>query len=238
MTLLRQKRFWKQVTVPAMPGGFGVALDGRPVKTPAKAPLVIPTEAAAQIVAQEWDAQQDAIDPALMPATRWANSAIDKVAPQQDAVAGMLADYGASDLLCYRADGPSGLVDAQAAAWDPPLAWCRDALGADLQVTEGIVPVAQAPDALAHMRRVLDRLDSFELAAVHDLIVISGSLVLGLMVEADAINPAEAWRASRVDEDWQIAQWGDDAEAIALAQAKEQDFHRAAGLLNALRQGR
>lgn len=214
------KRFWKSAQVQATEGGFTVALDGRPVRTPAKAALVVPTQAMAQAIAAEWDAQEEKIDPRRMPVTRAANAAIDKVRPQKDEVAALIAEYGATDLLCYRADAPEGLVERQKAAWDPWLTWAEAELGAPLQVTVGVIPIAQDQDAVAALAAQVHGLDEFELTSLHDLVAMTGSLVLGLAVARGSLSADTAWALSRIDEDWQIEQWGEDEEAAEHAEIK------------------
>ncbi len=157
MSAWKPKRFWKAAAAEPCDGGFAVRLDGRAVKTPAKRPLVVPTLAMAQAIAGEWDAQQGLVRPETMPATRAANSALDKVAVQFDEVAGLLAAYGASDLLCYRATGPEALIARQAAGWDPLLDWCADVLRAPLVVTTGVVPVAQPQASTARLAALVSR---------------------------------------------------------------------------------
>ncbi len=159
------RRFWTTATAVPTDGGFAVHLDARPVRTPLKAPLILPTLALAEAVAAEWQAQAGKVKPDTMPVTRTANSAIDKVAPQHDAVAAMLAAYGESDLLCYRATGPEGLIQRQSEAWDPLLAWAADRLSAPLVVTTGVMHVTQPPDSLAALSRLVHQLDPFRLAA-------------------------------------------------------------------------
>ena len=203
-------------------------LDGRPVKTPAKTLLVVPTEALAQAIAAEWDAQQGEIKPDTMPYTRTANSAIDKVAVQFDDVATMLSAYGGSDHLCYRATGPEPLVARQAAAWDPLLAWAAQSLDLHLTVTAGIMHVAQPEAALARATALVAALNPFQLAAFHDLVALSGSLVLALAVIHGRLDPDTAWRLSRIDEDWQIEEWGEDEEAAELTAVKQAAFLQAA----------
>ncbi|MFI0394680.1 ATP12 family chaperone protein [Paracoccus jiaweipingae] len=216
----KARRFWKSATVRPSDAGFEVALDDRPLRTPGKQPLHLPTQALAQAVAREWDAQDGVIDPNTMPLTRAANSAIEKVAPQFAAVADMLAEYGGTDLLCYRAGAPAVLVDQQAAGWQPLLDWARDALGADLAVTTGMMPVAQDPAALARLRAHVHALDVFGLTALHDLVTLPGSLVLGLAVIHGRLDADSAHELSRIDEAFQASQWGEDAEASAAAAAR------------------
>lgn len=218
------KRFWKQAQVEACEGGFTVRLDGRPVRTPAKAAMMLPTQAMAEAIAQEWDAQEKLIDPRTMPVTRGANAAIDKVSTQRVEVIDLLSEYGDSDLLCYRAAGPEGLIKRQAEGWDPMLDWAADTLGARLLVGEGVMHVVQKPDALAKLAKEVAAFDDFALAGVHDLISLSGSLVLALAVTRKAIAAEEAWALSRVDEDWQAEQWGADEEATAAALTKKVAF--------------
>lgn len=222
------KRFWTAAAVAPVTGGFTVTLDGRAVKTPAKAPLVLPSEGLARLVAAEWDAQTDVVTPETMPATRTANSAIDKVAVNFTEVAEMLADYGGTDLLCYRAAAPQALIDRQAAGWDPLLEWARLRYDAPLQVTVGVMFIAQPPASLAALRAAVFAQTPFQLAALHDLIAISGSLVLGLAVAEGRLSAEEAFSLSRIDEQWQIDQWGEDEEAAALEARKRQALAEAA----------
>ena len=218
------KRFWQQASVEAVEGGYGVRLDTRPVKTPAKQPLVLPTRAMAEAIAAEWDAQQGLIRPDTMPLTRAANSAIDKVAPQMAGVVGEIANYGSTDLLCYRATDPPPLVARQAAGWDPLLDWAHDVLQARLVVTAGVIPVAQPAEGLAHLQRHVAAHTPFQMAALHDLVAISGSLILGLAVARERLRADEAFALSRIDETWQTEQWGEDEEAAALEAVRHAAF--------------
>ncbi|MGR3465938.1 ATP12 family chaperone protein [Limimaricola sp.] len=224
----KAKRFWKEATAAPAEGGWQVLLDGRPVRTPAKAALVLPTQALAEAVAAEWQAQEERIDPGAMPATRTANSAIDKVTATRAEVAEMLAAYGGSDMLCYRAESPAELVARQAAEWDPLLDWAAARFDARLAVTAGIMPVAQERAALERLGAPVHAMEPFALSAFHDLVALSGSLVLAFAVTEGRCEPQEAWRLSRLDEEWQIEQWGVDDEAEALAQRKRAAFLDAA----------
>lgn len=235
MSAWAPKRFWKAATAEPCDGGFTVRLDGRPVKTPAKTPLVLPTLAMAQAIAAEWDAQEGLLRPETMPATRAANSALDKVAPQHDAVVEEVARYGGSDLLCYRAEGPAELVARQEAGWGPWLDWAAQSLAAPLHVTTGIIHVAQPPESLARLRAAVAQASPFQLAALHDLVAITGSLVLGLALARGCLTADSAFDLSRIDEHWQAEQWGVDEEAAALDAARRQalrdaaQFHRLCG---------
>lgn len=221
------KRFWTAAEAVDVAGGFGVRLDGRTVRTPAKAALVVPTEVLASEIAAEWDAQEGEIKPATMPMTRAANAAIDRVTPERGAVAAMLAEYGGSDLLCYRAESPAELAATQAAAWDPLLDWAESALSVRLRPTCGVMHVAQDQEALERLHAQVRLLDIWALTAFHDLVCLSGSLVIGLAALRDHAPAEVLWRASRVDEYWQQEQWGCDDEASAVAQRKECDFLNA-----------
>ena len=227
MSEWKAKRFWKEAGVVEEEGGFGVRLDGRAVRTPAKAALIVPTRALAEAIAAEWDAQEGKIDPGTMPYTRSANAAIDKVARQKSEVAEMLAAYGDSDLICYRATSPVELIEKQAAAWNPLLDWTESVLSAKLLVVEGVVHVPQDAAALARLRAHVDALDLWALTAFHDLVSLSGSLVIGFAA-LDGFYPVETlWNLSRVDETWQAEQWGSDEEAEEMAARKQSDFIHA-----------
>ena len=221
------KRFWTAARVEPVPGGFGVALDARAVTTPARARLVVPTEALARAIAAEWDAQTGRVDPRTMPFTRAANAAVDKVAVAFDEVAAMVAAYGGSDLLCYRAEGPPALVARQAAGWDPLIAWAGAALGAPLRVTAGVMPVEQPGASLAALGARVAAMGAFRLTGFHDLVAISGSLVLGFAVAEGRLDAGAAWALSRIDERWQADLWGRDDEAEALEAVRHAAFVQA-----------
>lgn len=221
------KRFWTEVAVEPAGDGHRVTLDGRKVKTPAKAELVLPTEPMARAVADEWAAQQDKVDPLTMPFTRSANSAIDRVTHQRAEVADMLAAYGDADLLCYRADAPEALVERQAANWDPALGWAEAVLGARLEPRSGLMHAPQDAAALDRLAGRVHDLGPFHLAGFHDLVGLTGSLVLGFAAAADWRPADEIWALSRLDEDWQAEQWGVDDEAAEEAEKKRRDFAHA-----------
>jgi chaperone required for assembly of F1-ATPase len=227
MSEWKLKRFWKQATVSQTDGGFAVLLDGRGVKTPAKAALAVPTRGLALAIAEEWDAQEGDVNPNTMPATRLANAAIDRVRVKHTEVAESLAAYGDSDLTCYRATDPVELAARQAAAWDPVLDWAADQLGARLQTRTGLAHQPQDAAALAVLSRQVHALDAFRLAAFHDLVGLSGSLVLGFAAAYDWASPEAVWDFSQVDEMWQEEQWGADDEAVRQSQLKRTDFLNA-----------
>jgi len=222
------KRFWSDVTVQEEDGGYTILLDARPVKTPSKTGLIVPTRAIGEAIAEEWRAVVEKIDPEVMPFTRSANAAIDKVAVQFNDVADMLAAYGASDLLCYRADSPDGLIARQAAGWDPLLEWAEKTFDARLVCTAGIMPISQDEEAVKRLSAPLFAASAFELTALHDLIALSGSLVLGLGVTQGRLDPDEAWSLSRIDETWQAEQWGVDEDAAQASEIKRLAFKHAA----------
>jgi len=219
-----KKRFWTEASVRAEPDGYAVYLDQHRLATPGKAPLILPTSALADAIAAEWQAQTQKVDPETMPMTRRANASIDKVAPQRREVADMLAEYGNSDLICYRAEHPTELAARQAEIWDPLVLWARDALGVDLITATGIIHVPQEGATLSRLSEMVHGFDPFALAALHDLVAISGSLIIAFAVIRAYDDPADLWRVSRVDEDWQAALWGKDDEAESAAAAKRQEF--------------
>jgi chaperone required for assembly of F1-ATPase len=222
-----KKKFWKDTSVSKTEAGFAVLLDGRGLKTPAKTQVVVPSQAIADALAAEWDADVEEIDPVAMPVTRWANAALDKVALQHAEVADMLADYGGTDLLCYRADSPEALTARQAALWDPILDWAAEALEARLTPTQGVMFQAQDEVALKRLRASVHALDNFELSAFHDLVALSGSLILAFAAIKELKPVEELWSLSRVDELWQEEQWGRDEAAHALTETKKAAFEQA-----------
>ena len=191
-------------------------LDGKRVKTPTGSDVVLPTARAAALVALEFAAQGDRIDPLAMPVTRLVNTAIDGVAKDMQAVLEDIMRFSSSDLVCYRAEAPQALVDRQAEAWDPVVDWARSALGARFFLAEGVMHVEQPRETIGaigiHLRQ---RAEPFRLAALHVITAITGSALLALAFEAGAIDVETAWKAAHVDEDWNIQQWGLDAEAAA-----------------------
>lgn len=221
------RRFWTEVSFEPEENGFAVKLDGRPVKTPAKAALLVPTEAMAERIAEEWDAQKEVVDPAGMPWTRSANAAIDKVSVQRSEVEEHLASYAGSDLLCYRAEGPDSLVARQQETWDPVLDWLSTRFDVRLAVAAGVMPVEQSADDIARLARAMTPMSDFQLTGFYDLVTLSGSFGLALATVHDVQPAADLWAASRLDEVWQIEQWGDDEEAAEVAALKEQAFLHA-----------
>ncbi|WP_299840985.1 ATP12 family chaperone protein [uncultured Jannaschia sp.] len=227
------KRFWTDASVESVPQGHAVRLDGRSVRTPLKTELVVPSRALAEGIADEWRAQGERIDPLSMPLTRAANATLDKVVPQRAEVAAGLAEYGGSDLLCYRAAGPDALKARQASAWDPLLAWAASELGARLVLTEGVIPVDQPDSALDALRRRVAAFSVWELTALSEFVSLSGSLVIGLAA-MDGQDAGALWAASRVDEDWQAEQWGLDAEEAERVAIRRAAFLQAARYLERL----
>lgn len=228
------KRFWTAATAEPEGDGWAVRLDGRPVRTPAGAPLVLPTRAMAEAAAAEWDAQEDRIRPEAMPVTRAANTVIDRIGAHREAVAEEIWRYGASDLLCYRAPYPRGLTERQAQAWDPLLDWAERRHGARMIRIAGVMHAAQPEPSLAALRAAVEAHDLYGLAALYDLTVLSGSLIIALAVAEGEVTAEEGWRLSRIDEDHQSEQWGEDAEAAATAALKRRDFLAARRLFDLL----
>lgn len=222
-----KKRFWKEVTVEARDTGFVVLLDGKAIKTPAKTLIEIPSKPLAQAVAAEWKAVEGKINPETMPMTRRANAAIDKVAPQKQAVSEMLAAYGESDLLVYRATYPDELIARQNSVWGSYLDWAERRFDLAFRVTKGVMPVAQSEGLARRLAEEVDRLSPFQLTGFHDLVTLSGSLVLGLAAISDDHDLEAIWQAAALDELWQVEQWGEDEDATRILALKQQDFRDA-----------
>jgi chaperone required for assembly of F1-ATPase len=228
------KRFYKEATVDAVEGGFSILLDGRPVNTPAKRRLVVPSLELAEALSAEWAGQGEKIDPAAMPLTKLVNAALDGVALQMAQVEAELVKYAGSDMICYRADAPESLVAAQRAAFDPLLAFARDKLGARLTLAEGVIFVAQPEGSLAAIAAAVRAYAGegagapMRLAALHVMTTLTGSLILALAKALNEIDLAGAWAAAHVDEDFQMRAWGEDAEAMARRAARFGEMAAAA----------
>ena len=221
------KRFYQDAAVVAGESGFEIRLDGRPVRTPARAQLALPTHRLAEAVAEEWRAQGDVVDPRSMPFTGLANGAIDQIAPNRESFAAGIARYAESDLLCYRAEGPTELVAREAAAWDPLLDWAMARYHVAFRVTQGIIPVAQPDETLARLAAVVTAFDPFTLAGLSTLVTLSGSLVCGLAVVEGGHDADLIWTAAEIDEAWEVEQWGEDKEAAARSAQRRHEFAMA-----------
>lgn len=228
------KRFWTEAAVVEAGDGFGIALDGRPVKTPARVALAVPMRGLAEAIAEEWRASGETVDPRAMPLTGLANAAIDRVAADPAMFAADLARYGESDLTYYRAEGPEPLVARQAESWDALLDWARRRYDVDFTCTSGIVHTPQPDDTVVKLAHAVAVLDPFRLAALSPLVTIGGSLVAGLAVLDQAVPPETAWEAVSLDDRWQAEQWGEDAEAAAALDNRRRDFLAAARFLELL----
>jgi chaperone required for assembly of F1-ATPase len=225
-----RRRFYERTGVVEGQSGFGVVLDGRPVMTPARHQLAAPTSALAQAIATEWDAQRELIDPANMPLTRLANTIIDGVVDNTDPVAAEVARYLGSDLVCYRAAGPDRLVERQAKAWDPVLAWAREVLGARFALAQGMAFVAQPEAALVAAGAAIPR-DPWRLGALHAVTTLTGSALIALGVLHGRLSLDEAWAAAHVDEDWNMEFWGKDAFALERRAARLAEMQAACRVL-------
>ena len=230
------KRFWQDVAVAPEEGGWAVCLDDRPVRTPARAMLIVPHRALADAIAGEWHAVEGEIDPRAMPLTGLANAAIDRVAPEKDAFAGGLARYAEADLACYRSDWPPELVERQAAGWDALLAWARRRYDVDFAITSGIMHVPQPAATIDRLAQAVAELDAFRLAGLSPPVTIGGSLLAALAVLERAMTTDVAWQAVSIDERWQLEQWGSDREAEQALDNRRRDFFAAARFLDLLDQ--
>lgn len=228
------KRFYKDVTVEAVGAGFEIRLDGKTVRTPARHPLAVPTEELAEVLAAEWQAQQELIDPQTMPATRLVNTAIDAVSAQIDEVLEDIVRFSQSDMLCYRADAPDGLVERQAMRWNPVLDWVADAHGARFKLVTGVMHQEQPAQAVEALRAALQaHRELIALSSLHTMTTLSGSAILALALAEGRLSLEEAWELAHIEEDWTSDQWGRDVEAEArrakrfIEMAAATQVHRA-----------
>jgi len=228
------RRFYQAATIAPAEGGWGILLDGKPLRSPAKRPFVLPTEALAAAIAEEWQVQGEKIDPRSMPLMQLAATAIDRLADDRGGLMEQTAGYGRSDLVCYRAAEPPALVRRQEALWQPLIAWLAERYDVALSVTAGIVSVEQPPHALATFRRVLEACDLFALTALAMMAGTAGSLVIALALAEGAIDLETGWAAATLDEQWQIEQWGEDSEAAAMLASRRRDFEAANRFLSLL----
>ena len=228
------KRFWELAEVVEAEGGFGIALDGRRVKTPARVDLAVPTRVLAAAIAVEWNASGETIDPSAMPLTGLANAAIDHVAADAAGFAANLARYAEGDLLCYRTEGPPPLVELQARHWDPLLGWARRRFDVDFAITTGIIHVDQPTATVQRLAHAVAVLAPFTLAGLSPLVTIGGSLITALALLEGEVPVAAAWGAVSVDDAWQIEKWGADDEAVAALDQRRHDFEAAARFLSLL----
>jgi chaperone required for assembly of F1-ATPase len=225
------KRFYSEASAGPSEDGWRLLLDGRPAKTPGRHPLAFPSQPLAEAVAAEWAALGEFIDPMKMPVTRIANSIIDGVLPDPAPVAADIVRYAGSDLLCYRADAPASLVALQDAAWNPVLDWARDELGARLILSQGVVFVTQPPAALDAVAAALPGGDGWRIGASHVVTTLTGSALLALALLHGRLDADAVWTAAHVDEDFQVSQWGEDAEAAERRAARRREFDAAATVL-------
>jgi chaperone required for assembly of F1-ATPase len=221
------KRFYRQATASAEEGGVSVLLDGRPVRTPGRNLLRVPTEELAEHIAAEWNAQGETIEPQSMPLTGLANAAIDRVGPDPAAFGRILAEYGESDLLCYRADGPASLVERQQRVWETLLGWARTRFGVDFETTTGVMHRPQPDATVERLRRAVAARGVFQLAGLAPLVTIAGSLIVALALAEGAIGLEAAWDAAMLDEAWQAEQWGADPLAAASLANRRREFESA-----------
>lgn len=228
------KRFWKDVTVQREVDGWGVRLDGRSLKTPARADIWLPAEALAEAIGEEWRGVEETVNPGALPLTGLANAAIDRIQPDRAAFAAGLARYAEADLACYRAEGPRALVERQEEDWDKLLAWARRRYDVDFAITSGVVHVAQSTAMVERLSHAVASLDAFRLAGLSPMVTIGGSLVAALGVLEKAMTVHQAWQAVSLDDRWQLEQWGSDAEAEAALDNRRRDFLAAARFLHLL----
>jgi chaperone required for assembly of F1-ATPase len=215
------RKFYKSVQIA---DNNAILLDEKPVKTPLKNALVLPSHALALAIAAEWNAQKDVIDPETMPLTKLANTALDRATTERQSVLNEIVSYAGSDLVCYRADRPPELVQLQQHNWQPVLEWAKQALQADFKTATGISHIQQSDDCLIAVRDHITRFDAWQLTGVYLLMTLTGSTLLALMAPSNATSPEAIWAAAHVDEDYQISQWGEDKDAMARRALRKREF--------------
>jgi chaperone required for assembly of F1-ATPase len=228
------KRFYKTVGVEEAADGFLIRLDARELRTPAKAVLRLPTQALAEALAAEWAEQGEDLKPTTMSLMQIVSTAVDIVPARREIIRRELVGYAGTDLLCYRAETPLELAALEAAAWDPLLDWLLARYDAALQVTAGIVPITQSPNAIEALARVVAALDDAHLAILQIVVGQTGSLVLGLALLEGRIDAADAARLARLDEAYQNARWGEDWETTERAERVARDIANARRALDLL----
>lgn len=237
MSIDVNRRFYREAAALRDAEGWRIALDGKVVKTPARNPLIVPTQALAEAIAGEWTAQDTKLKPDTMPLMQFASTAIDRVAPDRDRIVAETAGYAATDLVCYRAEAPAELVARQAAAWDPLIDWLRERYDVVLQVATGVMAIPQSDHALAGLTRAVAAQDDFRLTALGVMTGASGSLALALAVLETRIGPEEAADAAQLDELFQAERWGIDPEAEKRRAAQRADLVAARRFLDLLAAG-
>jgi chaperone required for assembly of F1-ATPase len=229
------KRVYKKAEPVVTAGGYGVALDGKPLRTPGKRNLVVPNKILAAAIAEEWNAQTEEVRPTSMPMTRLATTALDRVSPNREAVVNQTAKYAGTDLVCYRAARPQALTARQQAVWQPLIDWAVLRFDAPLRVTTGVIPQSQSPATLRAFAAAVAEHDDFTLTALHAATAASGSLVIGLALLEGHVGADEAFAASQLDESFQIEAWGEDAEQAVRRRALAGDIEAAARFISLLR---
>ncbi|WP_321390003.1 ATP12 family chaperone protein [Emcibacter sp.] len=229
------KRFYKNVDLGEQDGGYVILLDGRAVKTPERRLVMAPNQDLADSLAQEWRDQGEDVLPRTMPMNKYLCTAIDRVATQRESLIEELVGYGGSDQICYRAEHPADLVSRQQEVWDPIVKWMGKEMGIFLKTTSGIIHVEQERAEMDKLRRLLAVLNEFEIAALHNMTTLTGSVSIGMALLHDRIDLDRAWAASQLDEEYQIEQWGQDKEAEERRANMREELGHAARFLSLVR---
>lgn len=228
------KRFWREVSVAEAEGGHRVLLDVRPLRTPGRHQLSLPSAGLAEAVAEEWRAQGDEVQPSAMPLTRLASTVLDRLPERRADAIAEICGYAETDLLCYRADQPVELVVRQTHVWQPLLDWAAETYGARLEVTTGLLPTSEPAPARDRLRREVEALDDWQLVGLHAAVTALGSIVLGLALKSGRVDPAVALEAALLDERFQAERWGEEAEQRRRHARLEADVEAVARFLAAL----
>jgi chaperone required for assembly of F1-ATPase len=229
------KRLYQNAAMVPLEQGYGVALDGRPIKTPACRDFAVPTAALAAAIAAEWNGQSSDVQPTQMPLTQLANTAIDVVSLQREQIVMQIAEYAATDLVCYRATRPHELTERQHVVWQPIVDWAVLRYDAPLEVTAGVIPIVQSRASLRALSAAVAEHNDFALAALHVATAACGSLVIALALFEGRLDADQAFAASQLDESFQIEAWGEDVEQAQRRRTLASDIAAAVQFLSLLR---
>ncbi|MGA7868292.1 MAG: ATP12 family protein [Stellaceae bacterium] len=229
------KRFYQKAEPAKRAGGYAITLDGRPIKTPGKRDLLVPSGVLAAAIAEEWNAQEIEVRTATMPLTRLATTTLDRVATQRDAIIRQTANYAGTDLVCYRATHPPALAARQQAVWQPLIDWAVLRYDAPLVVTTGVIPKTQSATSLRAFAAAVSENDDFALTALHVATAACGSLIIALALFEGHLDAEGAFTTAQLDESFQIEAWGEDAEAAERRRALAADIQAAARFISLLR---
>ena len=225
------KRFYTNSGTAVVDGGFSVTLDGRATRTPGRTPVVVPSAALAQRMADEWAAQGERINADLMPVVRLVNSALELGSTKLPTLRDEIVKYAGNDLMLYRAESPRELVEAEEALWDAALVKLARHFGVAFQPTIGIVHQPQPPATLARLAEAVAHDGLLATTALVSITSLTGSGLLAIGLRHGLFTPDEVWTAAHVDEDYNMRLWGEVDDAALRRQKRRSEFDAAVAVL-------